>query len=59
MSVAAEFVPSSLRTSIPPAPAVEGRRPVLALVIIGASTFATVAWAVAMVWTAVALLGQL
>jgi hypothetical protein len=59
MSITAEMAPSPVKTPIPQAAAVEGRRPVLAIVLISVSVLATVAWAVTMVWLATALLDQL
>jgi hypothetical protein len=52
----AAIAPSHPATVISPAPAAP-RRPPLAMILIGVSVLATLAWVVGMVWLASALLG--
>jgi hypothetical protein len=57
MSIAADIAPSHLEIAASQTHADSGRRPLLAMILIGVSLLATFAWVAAMVWLAKSLFG--
>jgi hypothetical protein len=58
-STSVEFALSHLETATVKAPAARGRRPILAVILIGVSVLATFGWIATMVWWFAILMGKL